>query len=377
MIRSDGCWHPDLSAASSMVALAWEDYRHGLPAIYLSRSVDDGASWDEQRVSHADSFSTDPAVATDGQTAYVVWRDQRDGTWQLYLAQVSDVEPSPTATTSTPTLTPTGTVTILPTPTPTGTGAPSPTPTSPSAETIILQQGLNGYTGASDVYLDSIYPNRAEELQDPDRLRLRPGQHTVLIRFDLSPLPLAAEVLSATLSLKSYYGHSTLPMVVEAYRVLRPWVDTEATWNSPRTGESWAEPGCRGTGADRAAVSSSTQTLTTTDRWYDFDVTSMARLWTMGAADNYGLVLEASPAPNHHIFRSVNWWLVPDDRPKLELIVHVPEPTSTPTRTPTPTDTATPTATPTKTATVTPTATETVTPTTVWQVYLPIVVKQY
>jgi len=51
------------------------------------------------------------AVATDGRSIYVVWRDRRDGTWELYLSEVSDVEPTPTAS-------PTATETVTPTPTP-------------------------------------------------------------------------------------------------------------------------------------------------------------------------------------------------------------------------------------------------------------------
>ncbi|HUT15364.1 MAG TPA: alkaline phosphatase family protein [Anaerolineae bacterium] len=143
-VRPSECWHPDLAAESGLVALAWEDYRDALPAIYVNSSTDDGVSWHEQRVSGGDGFSIEPAIATDGQSAYVVWRDQRDGTWQLYLGQVSDVEPTPTATltetltptptatpaeTSTPTQTATSTLTATPsaTSTPTGTRTPSPT----------------------------------------------------------------------------------------------------------------------------------------------------------------------------------------------------------------------------------------------------------
>jgi hypothetical protein len=117
-VRELGAWHPDLAAATGTVALAWEDYQEGLPTIYLSRSTDQGATWNEQQVSLGDSFSVEPAVATDGQNTYVVWRDRRDGTWQLYLAQVSDVEPTPTAT-----------ATITPTPTATSTPTSSATPT--------------------------------------------------------------------------------------------------------------------------------------------------------------------------------------------------------------------------------------------------------
>ncbi|MBM4429577.1 MAG: hypothetical protein FJ026_04410 [Chloroflexi bacterium] len=128
-VCASGCWHPSLAAAPGMVALVWEDYRDGAPAIYLSRSANDGVTWQEQRVSLGTGYCLDPDVATDGQTAYVVWRDARHGDWELYLGLVSDIEPTPTPS---PTATPTATPTRTPTPTSTATRTASPSAT-PSA----------------------------------------------------------------------------------------------------------------------------------------------------------------------------------------------------------------------------------------------------
>ena len=151
-MHSTGCRNADLAAAAGLTALVWEDYRvpGRLPVIYLSRSSDNGATWQEQPVSFGSDWSVEPSVATDGRTAYVVWRDRRDGTWQLYLARLSDVEPSPTPTlsptsTATPTATPSATQTPAPTSTatntpvelPTATSAPSHTPSATATWTPI------------------------------------------------------------------------------------------------------------------------------------------------------------------------------------------------------------------------------------------------
>jgi len=135
VVHSTACRNTDIAAAPDLTALVWEDYRVAgrLPVIYLSRSSDDGATWQEQPVSFGNDWSVEPSVATDGRTAYVVWRDRRDGTWQLYLARVSDVEPSPTATfspTPTPTQTATPTATQTSTPTSTATNTPVELPTT-------------------------------------------------------------------------------------------------------------------------------------------------------------------------------------------------------------------------------------------------------
>jgi hypothetical protein len=233
--------------------------------------------------------------------------------------------------------------------------------------TLVLQQGLEGYTGTSDTYINSFRPNwpPGHPGGEPDKLWLRPGLDNTLIRFELPPLLDGAEIRSATLTVKSYWSQSSGQMPVEVYQVLRPWVDVEATWNSPRDGEFWMGPGCTGPGTDRALTSCDTRTLTQVG-FYDFDVTAPVRNWTSGAAQNYGVVLAALPPTNYHILRSASWWEVPDDRPKLE-IVFVPRPTPTATSTSTATATHTPTgtetSTPTGTATATPTLTETATPT--------------
>jgi hypothetical protein len=228
--------------------------------------------------------------------------------------------------------------------------------------TLVLQQGLDGYAGASDTYLHSLRPNwpPGHVGGAPDRLSLRPGLDNTLIRFELPALLDGAGIRSATLRVKSYFSQSAGDMPVEVYEVLRPWVDVEATWNSPRLGEFWLGSGCTGPGTDRAPTPCDTRTLSHPGRWYGFDVTTAVRNWTSGTSENHGLVLIALSPTNYHILRSSSWWEVPADRPKLE-IVFAPQPTATPTSTSTATETPTATATSTSTATTSATPTETAT----------------
>ncbi len=136
-LRTSGAWQPDLVAATGMVAMVWEDYRNGLPAIYLRTSANEGQTWDELQLSTGNSFSIEPVAATDGERVYVVWRDMRDGDWQLYLGEWSSIEPTPTASptaTVAPTLTATRTSTRTATASPTvsATATPTLTPTPPT-----------------------------------------------------------------------------------------------------------------------------------------------------------------------------------------------------------------------------------------------------
>jgi hypothetical protein len=239
---------------------------------------------------------------------------------------------------------------------------------SASDSALTLQQGVNGYAGANDAYLDNNFPARRQGSLDIANLRISKGQQNVLVRFDLSSLPPGVQVVSANLQLWSYYADNSTPTLVEAYQVLRAWTDIEATWIESQSGQPWVGPGCSSGGLDRTTVPLDTRTLSTVNRWYSFDVTGAVRQWTNGWMPNHGLLLLASSVSNHHALRSSDWLDV-DQRPKLEIVYQVPTATPTDTQTATPSATATQTltftpGTPTSSPTVTPTATLGDTPTT-------------
>jgi len=138
-IETGQSWNPDLAAAPGVVVLAWEGYRQGLPAILLGKSTDGGLTWQREQVSHGAGFSIAPAVATDGQKAYLVWRDQREGGWQLYFAEAELFAQSPTpfatqsaTATASPTQTTAPSATWTATPTAESTATASATPTASS-----------------------------------------------------------------------------------------------------------------------------------------------------------------------------------------------------------------------------------------------------
>jgi hypothetical protein len=213
-----------------------------------------------------------------------------------------------------------------------------------------------------DTYLDAWEP--AQNRGHVRVLKLREGVHSILLGFDLTLLPPGAEVLTATLSLYAYHADKGYAIGAEVYQVLRPWQEAEASWLSPQAGETWDGAGCTGAGTDRAAAPGATGTLHGAERWYDFDVTNVARLWATGAAPNYGLLLAGTPLPpfDTYHFRSRE---EPARRPKL-VITYRPggtTPTATPTSPgPTHTQTVQPTSTTTSTPSHTPTAVSTSVP---------------
>ena len=109
--------------------------------------------------------------------------------------------------------------------------------------TIVLQQGLNGYTGVRDTWVSDLdwdtplqytvnYGTNESLMLDRD------GGNNPLLRFDVTGIPANSEIVSATLSLynntPSCYGGCTDPYVrrVKLYAVLQDW-DEGNQVNSP------------------------------------------------------------------------------------------------------------------------------------------------
>ena len=116
-------------------------------------------------------------------------------------------------------------------------------------DTIIYQNGANGYDGAADTYLEQWWDATGNTPRGSENrlwLMHRSGRTVsdILVRFALDNLPQGAHVLEGTLDL--YVEGSTItaaPFDVTAYRVTRPWNEQTATWKQADAGQFWANPG--------------------------------------------------------------------------------------------------------------------------------------
>jgi hypothetical protein len=72
-----------------------------------------------------------------------------------------------------------------------------------------------------------------------------------LIWFDiLTHVPAGSTIQSATLHLHMDVEASDNARTMDIFRVIRPWVEMEATWNIARTGVNWGTAGCGSTTTD-------------------------------------------------------------------------------------------------------------------------------
>ena len=253
----------------------------------------------------------------------------------------------------------------------TGRGRVAASSRRPASEILVLSQGVNGYSGATDAWIDSLQPTTNYGNQAQMEVR-GSGQADLLIRFDLTTLPPGIEIKAATLQLDVEERSSPDAIHVAAYRLRRPWSEDDVTWLLAANGAPWGGSGASDTAVDRFPVAADVVRLDQIGARYQWDVTEAAQDWHAVPAQNHGLILaaeEGAPA-SYTVYSAESTDL--DLRPKL-VVEYVTQPaTATPAATLTPTSTSTPdlptpapsptaTSTPSPTLTPSPAATSTVT----------------
>ena len=236
------------------------------------------------------------------------------------------------------------------------TPTPTPTPTSEGWHRVLLQDGLNGYAGTDDTWINGWSPASNYGITDTMKIRSGEWMHS-LVRFNLSEIPGDAEILDAELSIWSIRRTNEYTMDVDVHEVTTSWDELSATWNEASAGVPW-----QSAGGDFAPQILDSTTVTTTARWYAFGVVPAVQRWVDNPASNRGLILRSTNPYGVEYEFATSEHLSAYAHPRMDILYYW-LPTPTPTATSTPTETATPTATLTETSTSTPTMTITNTPT--------------
>lgn len=162
--------------------------------------------------------------------------------------------------------------------------------TDPSIRTMTLQEGMNGYVGVKDTYIDQYYSNT----NFGDRTSISDNSSgwkaTGMVRFAIfqsegGPIPDGAVIESATLSL---YKYSSYDHVYRAYPLLQDWKEREATWNRRAIGVPWYTAGALASGIDIADSFDGEGKVGFDPQWLSIDVTGGVAKISRGSAANYG-----------------------------------------------------------------------------------------
>lgn len=190
--------------------------------------------------------------------------------------------------------------------------------TPPGAgDLVILQDGLEGYSGTDDTYLDgfhTIYPKGS--LASINSLQ---NMFNPLVRFDIfsgegGPVTEGANITYAALALykSSYYDYT-----YRAHPLLIDWVENEATWIEAASGIPWNTSGAAGAGTDYDANGSPPRYTGWEPGWVVLDVTDSVQAMSQGQANNNGWQMLGT-GPNYtKAFRASEYGADPTLRPKL------------------------------------------------------------
>ena len=222
---------------------------------------------------------------------------------------------------------------------------------------IVLQQGLNSYSGVSDTWISRLDWDNPPQYtvnygRNEDLVLSRDGGENPVLRFDLSGIPANSKVSSAVLRLynttrSSSSGSGSYARRINLYQVLQGWDEgnqaaspIDAKGKHGATGdESFAYyPGegadvpwhARGmaAGSDYAAAPLSYADVSDAG-WYSWDVTTLVSNQVRGKQPNYGVVLRDATGyderqPDNRNFRSSQYAAQQALRPEL-LITYNPD----------------------------------------------------
>jgi len=74
-----------VAATGDTVHVVWQDFRDGDYEIYTKRSTDGGSTWGaDTRLTNNSAYSYAPSVAASGSNVHLIWRDNRDGNYEIY-----------------------------------------------------------------------------------------------------------------------------------------------------------------------------------------------------------------------------------------------------------------------------------------------------
>jgi hypothetical protein len=158
---------------------------------------------------------------------------------------------------------------------------------------LVLRHGLDGYAGQVDTMIGSgPYPAETNH-NGSSTIRAEGGNRdksVSLVAFDVTLIPSHAEVVGARLQFGVVNGTNA---TYYAYRVLKPWSETEVTWTTTDGASPWELGGLQGT-SDRGFLPLASITGPAGIQTYEFNADGLAvvQSWVQEPMGNHGVTIQ-------------------------------------------------------------------------------------
>lgn len=185
---------------------------------------------------------------------------------------------------------------------------------------------IDGYNGNIQTYKDSFINSPSVDSNFGSSTAIDIGEYLgdiyrILLGFNLSSLS-NYKVISAIITLYCYGAYRTYARTISVYKVLRPWVESEVTWNVYATGNSWQVAGATGAlDIDSTPIGSISGSPISANSfaYINLNASDIASLGSNGF-----LLKENIETNSTRNFYSSDYITTPEFRPKLTIVYEAP-----------------------------------------------------
>lgn len=176
------------------------------------------------------------------------------------------------------------------------------------ATVTIGQNTTDTYAGCADVQIRESASSSNYNGGDPMEMhKYGSGDHAnLLIAFSgIASIPAGSTITDAKIWIKLSGDGGGTP-TYSAQRLLRNWLESQATWNVWTTGNNWTTAGALSDGNDRSATVAATGSVGGSSIYYSFtgaNLITEVQNWLDGVNSNYGVVLERTDGANDSKFK--------------------------------------------------------------------------
>lgn len=181
---------------------------------------------------------------------------------------------------------------------------------SVNATFVTFQEGVSGYTGTQDSYIDGVSGRQNDNNGASETIAVRCSGaadsdlvrelYNTVIRFENISVTNSETIVGATLTLtyKGTSGTYSAP-VLHAYALQTNWNESEVTWSNATSSTLWQQAGAKGA-TDRGdllgSVSIDLDTIAVGDKVVVKLSANLVKSWIDNPASNFGVVLNITDA---------------------------------------------------------------------------------